>query len=217
MNRSIAVLGICKFGYSVAKSIARLGAEVMVVDRNEERVRSLQDEVTYAITAELSDADAIKGLGISNMDAVVVGMAMDLEASLMSVMVSKEEGVPFVAAKAANERMGEILKKVGADQIIYPEEEAGIRVARKLISNNFLEFFEISDTLCLVEMKPNKGWGGKTLRALDLRGKYKVNVVSIKGNDGQTIYPHPDYELKVDETLVLVVDKKELSKLAIDK
>lgn len=217
MNRSIAVLGIGKFGYSVAKSMARLGAEVMVVDRNEERVRSLQDEVTYAITAELSDADAIKGLGISNMDAVVVGMAMDLEASLMSVMVSKEEGVPFVAAKAANERMGEILKKVGADQIIYPEEEAGIRVARKLISNNFLEFFEISDTLCLVEMKPNKGWGGKTLRALDLRGKYKVNVVSIKGNDGQTIYPHPDYELKVDETLVLVVDKKELSKLAIDK
>ena len=147
MSKSFAVIGLGRFGKKLALSLYDMGAEVLAVDKSPEIVESVSGSVTYAIEADVSNIEAMKGIGINNMDAVVVAMGSDLTSSIMAVMSAKEQGVPKVVAKAADDRMGEILKRVGADQIIYPEEDTGLRTARKLISDTFLEFFDIDDNL----------------------------------------------------------------------
>jgi len=132
-GKTFAVLGMGRFGRGVALELARNGEEVMIVDKESETIDQYAPQVTYAITADLADEKAVQDLGLGNMDAVIIGMGMDLEASILSVMVAKESGANEIIAKAANKRMGEILLKVGADRIIYPEEEMGKWVAKSLM------------------------------------------------------------------------------------
>jgi trk system potassium uptake protein TrkA len=213
MDKSFAVIGVGRFGSSVALSLMESGAEVLIVDNNAERVNDLADRVTCAITADVSDPEAMKNLGLSNMDAVVVAMAQELEASIMSVMLAKEQGVPVVIAKARNTRMGDILQRVGADRIVYPEFESGIRTAKKLISSDFLEFFDLSENISLVEMLPKPSWVGHTLKELNLRRKYNVNVIAIKSNQEIVETVNPDEPLKAENPILVTVDKKNLKKL----
>ena len=135
MSRSIAVLGLGRFGKKLALSLYDMGEEVMAIDKNAELVEAVSGGVTYAVEADVSNADALKGVNIGDMDTVVVAMGSDLTASIMAVMVSKEQGVPHVIAKAADERMGEILKKVGADKIIFPEE---FRLSQVVLEMSYL-------------------------------------------------------------------------------
>jgi len=210
MNKSIAVFGIGRFGKSLALRLADMGVDVMVVDNNPEDIEKIADKVTYAIEANLTDADAIQALGLDDIDTVVVAMGSDLQASIMSVMVSKEMGVPYVMAKASDERMGAILTKVGADKIIYPEEESGFRTARVLASESFIDYFDIAGTLCVLEMKPKPEWIGKNLIELNLRGNYKMNVIAIKDKRGTSSSIDPNKPLDADAELFVVVDKKDL-------
>ena len=181
--KSVVVFGLGQFGKSLALSLSKAGADVMAVDRDEELVASVAPDVTYAAVADLSNAEAISGLGIQNMDIAVVALASDLAASILSVVISKEMGIPYVIAKASGERMGVILRKTGADRIIYPEAEMGERTARVLMSNDFLEYFDIDDNLCIVEMKPKKEWVGKSLKQLNLRERYSINVAAVKSQN----------------------------------
>lgn len=210
MNKSIAVFGIGRFGKSLALRLADMGVDVMVVDNNPEDIEKIADKVTYAIEANLTDADAIQALGLDDIDTVVVAMGSDLQASIMSVMVAKEMGVPYVMAKASDERMGAILTKVGADKIIYPEEESGFRTARVLASESFIDYFDIAGTLCVLEMKPKPEWIGKNLIELNLRGNYKMNVIAIKDKRGTSSSIDPNKPLDADAELFVVVDKKDL-------
>lgn len=213
MDKSFAVFGLGRFGASVALALADAGAEVMVVDNNPENISEISDQVTCAITADLTEPDVIKNLGISNMDAVLVAMSQDLEASIMCVMVSKELGVPFVLAKAKDVRMGDILTRIGADKIIYPEFETGIRTARKLISSDFLEFFDLSEKMSMIEMLPKESWVGHSLKELNLRQKYNINVIAVKHNNEISAVLDPDEPLKKDSPLLITVEKKNLKKL----
>ena len=210
MNQSIAVFGIGRFGKSLALRLADMGVDVMVVDNNPEDIEKIADKVTYAIEANLTDADAIQALGLDDIDTVVVAMGSDLQASIMSVMVAKEMGVPYVMAKASDERMGAILTKVGADKIIYPEEESGFRTARVLASESFIDYFDIAGTLCVLEMKPKPEWIGKNLIELNLRSNYKMNVIAIKDKSGTSSSIDPNKPLDADAELFVVVDKKDL-------
>ncbi len=210
--KSFVVFGLGKFGQAVADKLLEIGAEVMVVDNDPVVIESYSRKATKAIIAELTDTEAIKALGIGNIECAVVSMGMNLEASLMCTMVAKENGVKWVVAKAGNERMGSVLEKVGADEVIYPESESGIRTARNLIASNFLEYFEVSADVCLVEMKPKEKWVGKTLKELNLRKKYGINVVAVK--DGVVNeYVDPDVPLEKDIPLIMLIHKKNLSKL----
>ena len=213
MSKSIAVFGLGRFGKSLALSLYETGAQVMVVDKNESIIENISDKVTYAVIADLTNPDDIKGIGLEDIDIVVVAMGSDLTASIMSIMVSKELGVKHVIAKASDERMGSILSKVGADRILYPEEESGSRTARILTSDNFMEFFDIDDNLCLLEMKPKKEWVGKTLMELNLRKMYKINVVAIKGHNGMKSYIDPTRKLEENNNLLVVLDKNDLKLL----
>lgn len=210
--KSFVVFGLGRFGKAVAEKLIDVGADVMVVDNDPDVIEQFADRATSAIVAELTDPEAIKATGIENIDCAIVAMGTSLEASIMCVMVSKECGVPFVAAKAGSERAGDILRKVGADQVIFPEEESGFRTARSLMSDSFLDYFELSNELCIVEMKPKEEWLGKSLRELNLRKRYGANVIAIrKGTLSDSI--DPDAKLDASGTLLLLMRKSKADQL----
>ena len=210
MKSMVAVLGLSKFGRSLAEELAAGGAEVMVVDNNDVVVNQMSDKVTHAIVADLTDVEAIKSLGLGNMDVVVVAMSMNLEASIMSIMVAREDGAKKVIAKAKNDRMEEILLRIGADDVIQPEKEYGQRIAKTLTVSNFVEFFEITENLAIVELKPKASWVGKNLKELRLRNRFGVNVLCIKKDGKLSSDIDPDESLKEDQDLLILVDRTNL-------
>ena len=211
--KQVAVIGLGRFGRKLAVSLYKNGVDVMAVDKDEELVERISSDVTYAIRADVNNAEAIKGLGLEQVDAVVVAIGSDLTSSIMAVMVAKEIGVPYVMAKAADERMGAILTKIGADKVIYPEEETGERTARKLMSDSFMEFFDIDNNLCIVEIRPKKDWIGKTLVELKLREKYKINVVAVKDNNKMHSTVDPMKPVEEDMTFLVILKKTDLKGL----
>ena len=213
MGKSIAVFGLGRFGKSLALSLAEMGMDVMVADRHPEILETISDKVAYAIEADLGSAESIEGLGLENMDVLVVATGSKLETSIMSVVVAKELGVPLVIAKAYDERMGAILKKVGADKVIYPEEESGQRTAKLLFSDSFLEFFDIDSDLCILEMKTKKEWVGKNLMELDLRKKYKINVIAVKIDGKMHLVMDPERLITEDDIFLVAADPKKLKLL----
>ena len=213
MSKQIAVLGMGRFGKSIALSLSDMGADVMAVDANPDVLEKVADKVTFAIEADLKNAESITGTGIENMDVVVVAMGSDLTASITSVMAAKEVGVPFVMAKAADDRMGAILEKVGADKVIYPEEETGVRTARTLMSDSFMDYFDIDKNLCMLEMHPKEDWIGKNLIELNLREKYHANVVAIKDANKMHAFVDPNRKLEETDELLVLLDKTDIKKL----
>ena len=215
MAKSYAVLGIGRFGSGVAMTLYDSGADVLISDKDDELLRQFAPHATYAVPADLSEEDAVRNLGLGNMDAVIVAMGMDIEASILCVMIAKESGVPLVIAKARSKRMGEILTRVGADKIIYPELESGIRVAKSLISKYFINDFDISSNVSILEMRVKDDWIGKPLTELNLRKKYHVNVIAIKPA-GSSEYNHLfdiSIPLAEGDTLLVIIDKDQVDRL----
>ncbi len=213
MKKGFAVLGLGRFGTSVAIHLAETGAEVMVVDQDEANVHEVADLVTYAVQGDISDPETLTSLGIGNMDAVIVAIAGNIEASVMATILAKEQGVPYVIAKAQNEMHGKILDKVGADNVIYPEKEMGARIARNLTVGNFIDLFELSSKVSMVEMIVKPEWEGKTLVELDLRGRYGVNVVAVKRGVDLDVSPAPTEALQPEMHLLLTGYNHDLKKL----
>lgn len=212
MNRSIAVVGLGRFGESISTELYKNGADVMAIDNDDEKINAISDRVTCALNIDICDMDALREAGIANMDVVVVAMSESLEPSIMCVMSAKELGVPMIVAKAKDELMGRILKRVGADMIVFPEKESGVRLSHKLISSDFVDYFDLSDSTSLVELLPKKEWVGKTLRELNLRKEYKVNVVAVIQNDSFNIAMDPDEPLQADEPLLIIMKKNDLKR-----
>ena len=208
-KQSCAVIGLGKFGSSVAMELAAAGASVLAVDIDEERVAEVAEYVTYAVRADVCDSKAMASLGLSNMDVVIVAVTESLDASIMGTILSKEAGVPLVIAKAKEELHAKILKKTGADRVIIPERESGIRVAHNVLAGNFLEFVELSQKIRMVEVQVKPEWVGKTLRDLKLRNKYQANVIAVKEkpDSDAVINIDPDMELTGEMSLWMVLDK----------
>ena len=196
-QKSYAVVGMGRFGSAVAKELSDCGADVLAVDLNEERVRLIAEHVTYAVKADITDAETVASLGLSNMDAVVVAVTRSMDASIMGTILAKENGAPYVIAKAMDEMHAKILQKVGADRVIIPEKESGIRIANGLLNGKFLDFFELSDRVSLVEIPVLEEWYGKNLRQLDFRRKHGVNVIAYEEEGKEMIVSiPPDLPLK---------------------
>ncbi|MDE6128468.1 MAG: NAD-binding protein [Lachnospiraceae bacterium] len=214
-KQSFAVVGLGKFGSSVAMELAAAGAQVLAIDRNEDRVADIADYVTYAVRADVCDGKVMSSLGISNMDAVIVAITGSLDASIMASIMAKDAGVPLVIAKAKEEMHAKILKKTGADRVIIPERETGVRIAHNLLAGNFLEFVELSQKIRMVEVPVKPEWVGKTLRELKLRNKYQVNVIAIKesANSEAQMNIDPDRKLSPKMSLWVVTDKNNMDRL----
>lgn len=203
-RKQFAVLGLGNFGFSLAKTLENFGCEVVAVDPSEERIQEIADEVSYAMKAELNDPNLIRMLGARNLDGVIVGVSDNLEISILATMMAKELGARFVLAKAKSDRHGSILKKLGADAVVFPERDMGSRVAKSIVATNFADWIELSPKFSMAETLVPESWAGKSLRELDVRRRYEVNVVGMIRNGEVTVNMNPDEELKPDDMLILI-------------
>ena len=213
IHKSYAVFGLGRYGLAVAKELVNNGAEVLAVDFDETIVNSAIAEIPFCKCADVTDPETIKRLGVANMDVVIIAMANNLEASVMSVMLCKEIGVETVVAKCANEMHKTILSKVGADKVVFPEKESGTRLAKNLLSANFIDVIELSKDVSVIEFEVKSEWVGKTLVDLNLRKKYAINVIAIRQGTDLNINVDPTMPLSNDMQLVVITNTSKLSKL----
>lgn len=210
MSKQFAVIGLGRFGSSVARTLFEMDYEVMGIDENEERVNENIQYVTHAVVADTTDEHALREIGIRNFDVVVVSIGADIQASILTTLILKELGVKKIVAKAQNERHGQVLYKVGADRVVFPERDMGVRVAHNLISANVLDFIELAEDYSVAEVVVAPAMVGKTLRQLDIRAKFGVNVIAIKSGDKFNIAPSPDNLIQENDVLVVIGNNKDL-------
>ncbi|SHI36476.1 potassium channel family protein [Pseudobutyrivibrio xylanivorans] len=214
MKKTIAVLGLGKYGISLAKSMYEMGADVLVVDNDPDKLKDMDGYCTASVCADLTNEDEVEMLGLKNMDIVAVAMAGNLSASIMSVAVAKELKVPLIVAKSSSDRMTSILKKIGADKVIVPEEYGGEQSARILASDTFLDYFKVDENLCMVEMLPLPKWVGKNMVELNLRKNYKINVIAYMNHEtGHWKILDPTEPLDADNELLIVLERDYLHRI----
>ena len=213
LNKTYAVFGLGRYGYSVAKELVNCGADVIAIDSREQIVNTLANELPFCKCADTTDIEVLKRLGISTVDTVIVAMAGSIEASVMTVMLCKELGVPTVIAKCSSEMHYKILTKVGADKVVFPEKESGVRLAKNLLSSGFVDMIELNTEISMLELDVKKDWIGKNLLELNLRKKYSLNVVAIKENNNIDINVDPTLPLHREMKLIVVGNKNKLTKL----
>lgn len=213
LDKSYAVLGLGRYGLAVAKELVKNGAEVLAVDQDEDLVNQAALDIPYCKCADITDAEVIRQLGISNMDVVIVAIGGSLEASVMAVMLCKEAGVPQVIAKCSSEMNYKILSKVGADMVVFPESESGIRLAKNLVSSGFVDIIELSKDVSMVELSVRPEWEGKNLIELNLRRRYDINVIALVQDKKVSITIDPEKPLKTSMKLIVVANTAKLSRL----
>ncbi len=213
LNKTYAIFGLGRYGISVAKELVRNGAEVIAVDSNENIVNSLVNELPFCKCADTTNKEVLTKLGIASVETVIVAMAGNIEASVMTVLLCKELGVPNVIAKCSNDMHYKILTKVGADKVVFPEKESGTRQAKNLLSSGFMDVIELSTEVSMIELDVKKEWIGKNLLELNLRKKYSINVIAIKENDKIEIDIDPNVPLTDKMKLVVIGKTSKLSKI----
>lgn len=213
-KQGYAVIGLGRFGTSIAAKLYEAGQEVMGIDINEERVEDAKLMVTHAAVLDTTEEEALKSIGIRNFDYVIVAIGNDMQASILTVLLLKELGVNRVIAKALNKHHGKVLDKVGADWVIYPERDMGERVAHQLLSPNVLNYIELSKEFSIEEILIPPSMTGKSLRDLDLRAKYNVNAIAIVSNENIIISPSPDQIINREDKLVVIGNREDLSEFA---
>lgn len=213
VNKTYAVFGLGRYGLAVAEELVNNGAEVLAVDIDENVVNDAIEFLPYCKCADITDADVIRQLGISNIDVVIIAMASNLEASVMATMLCKEAGVENVIVKCANEMHKKILTKIGADTVVFPESESGIRLAKNLLSSGFIDIIELSKDVSMFEMSVKEEWTGKNLVDLNLRKKYALNVVALCQNGNVTTEINPTRLLEKDMKLIVVANSEVLKKM----
>lgn len=212
-KKTYAVLGLGRYGTAVAEELVKNGADVIAVDKNEQIVQDSSVYLPICKCADITDPEVISELGISNADVVIVAMASSLEGSILAITLCKEAGVKTVIAKCANETHRKILKRVGADMVVFPENESGTRLAKNLLTSGFTDILTLSDDLSLVELTARDEWVGKSLKELNLRKKYTVNVVAFRKNGKITAPVNPEELLDKDTEIIAIVNPAKLSKL----
>lgn len=213
INKNYAVFGLGRYGTAVAKELLSGGVEVLAVDIDQNRVNTAAIDLPICKCADITDPEVVRQLGIAAVDVVVVAMAGNLEASVMAVTICKELGVKTVIAKASSVMHQKILERVGADIVVFPENESGVRLAKNLLSSGFVDMITLSKDFSMVELDVRPEWVGKSLMELNLRKKHAINVVAIKRGGRLEINIDPLEKLSQDSSLIVIANPQKLSKL----
>ena len=213
MKKSYAVFGLGRYGIATARELVAGGAEVIAVDLDEKIVNLAAAELPICKCADITDIEVLRQLGISSVDVVIIAMAGNLEAGVMAVTLCKELGVKTVIAKCANEMHQKILLRVGADEVVFPENESGIRLARNLLSSGFVDMVSLAKNAAMLELDVKPAWVGKNLIELNLRKKYSVNVVALRRNDMVSVDIDPNAALLEGDKLIVIANPKKLAGL----
>ncbi|MDO5718398.1 MAG: TrkA family potassium uptake protein [Tissierellia bacterium] len=212
--RQIAVIGCGQFGSSVALTLSQLGHDVLVIDNNEELIDGIVDKVSHAVVADVTVDGTLRDLGIGNFDIVVIGMSTSFQASIIATIAAKDLGVPLVVAKVRDALHGRVLKKIGADKIVIPEKDMGIRLAHNLTSRNTIDFIELSDEYSIIELEVPKKWVGMSILDLRIRERFGVSIVAVKETDGHiNINPRPEIVLEDGNTVIVIGQEEEIIKV----
>jgi len=213
MKKQFVVIGCGRFGTSVATKLAEEGCEVMVVDNSEEIIQNISDKVTYAVQADATDENSIRALGIRNFDVAIVTIGANIQSSILVTLMVKELGVNWVIAKAQNALHGKVLERVGADRVVFPEHEMGVRIAKNLVSGNVFDFIDLSNEHSILEIQCAPEWVGSTLKEINMYQNYGINVMAIKNGTEIDIAVGGDKILLEEDVLVVVGGNEDLRKL----
>lgn len=214
MKKDVAVFGLGYFGYSIARECYKHGHSVLAVDKNKIIVEQIKDEVTEAVCANVADEDTLKELAINKFDVVVLAMSNNFESQILTLTLLKRMEVRFIICKANTKIQEEILYKIGADQVILPEREIAKKVATRINFENFFEMLDLDDELKIINLKANKNIIGKSLRELDLRRKYDLNILAVKRGDQKLkVVINPDYIIEEGDELIIAGREENIFKL----
>ncbi len=211
--KQFVVIGMGHFGASIATTLFGMGYDVLAIDINEEKVQDITDRVTHTVQADSTNENALLALGIKNFDVAVVSIGQDMQSNILTTLIVKEMGVKYVVAKARTELHGKVLYRIGADQVIFPERDMGVRVAHNLVAANILDYIELSPDFSIVELVAPDNFVGRSLLDLDLRARYSVNVIAIKSGEELNLTPMAEDIIKKGDVLILAGENKKLKRL----
>ena len=209
------VIGAGRFGKSLAMTLYESGQDVLVVDNNEEVAQNLSEVLDNVVVADASDEYAIKKIGLSNFDVAIIAIGTNLRASIMATLLAKESGIPMIISKATDNLQAEVLRKIGANRVVFPEHDMGVKVAKSLTINNLVDYMELDSKHSIFEMKVPHSWIGKSLIALDVRGKYSLTVIGVKNKDIFDVPANPIQVFGEDDIVVVAGKKDVIEKLVI--
>ncbi|OPY58598.1 MAG: Ktr system potassium uptake protein A [Pelotomaculum sp. PtaU1.Bin035] len=202
--KQFAVIGLGRFGRSVALTLAKMGYDVLAVDTNEEKVNGIMDSVTHAVQVDAMDEQALKALGIRNFDVVIVAIGQDIQSNILVTVMLKDMGVKRVVAKAVTELHGKVLERIGTDKVVFPERDMGVRVAHALVSKNIVDQINLSPDYSIVELMAPEEFVGQTLEEADVRMKHGVTVLAIRRGNDVIISPGGKQIIANGDVLVIV-------------
>lgn len=212
VKKQFAVIGLGRFGGSVCKTLSEMGHEVLVIDTDENKVSQFANLVTQAVQLDSTDEAGLREIGIRNFDHVIVAIGDNIQASILTTLILKDMEVPYITVKAQNDYHEKVLSKIGATKVIHPERDMGIRIAHNLISENVLEFIELSPDYSLVEIIASEKMVGKSLLELNIRAKYGCNIMAIKTGDDLNISPRAEDVIQRRDLLVVIGSNKDISR-----
>lgn len=212
MKQNYAIIGLGRFGGSICRTLVESGQEVLAIDNNEDRVNEYMNIATHVVVGNAQDEMTLRSLGIRNFDHVIVAIGEDIQASILVTLMVKEMGVPNILAKAQNEYHARVLEKIGADRVVHPERDMGVRIAHKLVSKNILDYIELSDEFSLAEIRvSNKKFFNKTLLEMNFRQRFGLTVVAIRRNNGEVVAsPAAEEIVREDDHLLVIGNTSEV-------
>lgn len=211
MKREFAVIGLGRFGGSVCRELSLEGMQVLAIDHDEAKVNQFKNIASYAVIADATDETTLKQLGIKNIDHVIVAIGDNIQASILTTVILSELGIKKITVKAQNDYHEKILNKIGAHQVVHPERDMGKRIAHSIISNNILDYLELSEEHSIVEVIAGEKMAGKSLMDLDVRANYGCNVIAIKEGKEINVSPSADYIIAGTDILIVIGSDKDLA------
>ncbi|MBB5323850.1 trk system potassium uptake protein TrkA [Anoxybacillus tepidamans] len=203
-KKQFAVIGLGRFGGSICRTLSEQGMEVLAIDIDEDRVNEYASIASHAVVGDSTDEAVLKSLGIRNFDHVIVAIGDNIQASILTTLILKELGVQNITVKATNDYHEKVLKKIGADQIVHPERDMGERIAHNIISNNVLDYLELSDVHSIVEIVASDRLDGHSLLELDIRARYGINIVAIKRGNQVIVSPLASEIIRKGDVLIVI-------------
>ena len=214
-DKQYIVIGCGRFGSSVAKKMCQLGNEVMVIDKDEDSIENIGEQVTHTAIVDVTEERDLKSIGLGNFDVVIVAISSDIRASIMATIMAKEMGVPKIVCKAKDELQAKVLYKIGADKVVFPERDMGIRLAYNLASENILDQINLDPEYSIMEIVTPTNWVGKTIIELNLRAKYDITVLAVKTTSGLKVMPSPNYKMQEKNILIIIGNTDKISDIIL--
>ena len=211
--KSVLVIGLGRFGRHLCLKLSQLGNEVMIVDKDEAVVTDLANAVTSAQIADCTDEAALHALGVHNFDVCFVCIGSDFASSLLITSMLKDLGAQRIVAKSSNDMHTRLLLRNGADEVVYPERDSAERIAMRTSATNVFDYIELTDEYAIYEIPPLASWVGQTIRALDIRSRYRINILAVKIGDVLRPMPGPDYAFTGTEHLLTLAARADVKKL----